>query len=267
MGQDSSGFSRINTSVPHPARRYNYWLGGKVHFAADRESGDAIARAFPIVVDLARANRAFLRRSVRFLAEAGVRQFLDVGTGLPAPDNTHEIAQRVAPESRVVYVDNDPIVLAHARALLTSETGTTAYIDADARDTGKILRQAAETLDFGKPVAVMLLMILQYIPDADDPGRIARELMEAVPSGSYLAHSDTALDVSADANVAASADRLNERMPTNQHLRTTEQLTAYYAGLELVEPGLVQLPRWRPGPDDPDPGLVLSAYCGVARKG
>ena len=198
---------------------------------------------------------------MRFLAEQGIDQFLDIGTGIPSAPNVHHVAQGI------VYVDNDPIVLTHARAPLTSETGTTAYIDADARDTGKILRQPAETLDFGKPVAVMLLMILQYIPDADDPGRIARELMEAVPSGSYLAHSDTALDVSADANVAASADRLNERMPTNQHLRTTEQLTAYYAGLELVEPGLVQLPRWRPGPDDPDPGLVLSAYCGVARKG
>ena len=160
----------------------------------------------------------------------------------------------------------DPIVLAHARALLTGEAGTTAYVDADARDTATILERAAGTLDFGKPIAVLFLMILQYIPDADEPGRIVRDIMDAVPAGSYLAHSDTALDVAADANVAASANRLNERMPTNQHLRTTSQLAGYYAGLDLVEPGLAQLPRWRPAADDPDPGLVLSAYCGVALK-
>jgi hypothetical protein len=153
----------------------------------------------------------------------------------------------------------------HARALLTSVTGTIAYIDADARDTKQILREAASTLDFSEPVAVMFLMILQYIPDADDPGGIVREIMGAMPSGSYLIHSDVARDVSADANVVASANRLNEKMPTNQHLRTTQQLAAYYSGLELVEPGMVQLPKWRPD-EGQDPSLVLSAYCGVARK-
>jgi len=257
----------FDTTVAHPARVYNYWLGGKDNFAADREAGDRALAAGAKIRPGVRANRAFLRRAVRYLAaEAGIRQFLDIGTGLPSAGNTHQVAQLVTPECHVVYVDNDPIVLAHARALLTSDTGTTAYIDADARDTRKILYEAADTLDFSKPVAVMFLMILQYIPDADDPWRIVREIMDATPSGSYLAHSDTALDVSADANVAASADRLNERMPTNQHLRTTQQLAAYYAGLEMVEPGLVQLPKWRPDDEDPDPSLILSAYCGLARK-
>lgn len=257
----------FDTTVAHPARVYDYWLGGKDNFAADREAGDRALAAGAKILPGVRANRAFLRRAVRYLAaEAGVRQFLDIGTGLPSAGNTYEVAHEVAPECRVVYVDNDPIVLAHARALLTSVTATVAYIEADARDTKKILTEAAHTLDFSQPVAVMFLMILQYIPDADNPGRIVCEIMDATPSGSYLAHSDAALDVSADANVAASADRLNERMPTNQHLRTTQQLTAYYAGLEMVEPGLVQLPRWRPDDNDQNPGLVLSAYCGVARK-
>jgi hypothetical protein len=257
----------FDTTVAHPARVYNYWLGGKDNFEPDRVAGDRAIAAGAKILPGVRANRAFLRRAVRFLAvEAGIRQFLDIGTGLPSAGNTHEIAHQVSPACRVVYVDNDPIVLAHARALLTSETGATAYIAADARDTGKILREAADTLDFSQPVAVLFLMILQYIPDADDPGRIVREIMDAVPSGSFLAHSDTALDVSADAHVAASTSQLNERMPTNQHLRTTQQLTGYYAGLEMVEPGLVQLPQWRPDAEDPDPGLVLSAYCAVARK-
>ncbi|GAA2605384.1 SAM-dependent methyltransferase [Paractinoplanes durhamensis] len=257
----------FDTTVAHPARVYNYWLGGKDNFEADRQAGERALAGGAKILPGVRANRAFLRRAVRYLAaEAGIRQFLDIGTGLPSAGNTHQIAQEVAPDSRVVYVDNDPIVLAHARALLTSQTGTTAYVDADARDTGRILAEAAGTLDFSQPVAVLFLMILQYIPDADEPARIVREIMDAVPSGSYLAHSDTALDISADANVAASAEGLNKRMPTNQHLRTTAQLAAYYTGLELVAPGLVQLPRWRPAVDDPDPSLVLSAYCGVARK-
>jgi hypothetical protein len=257
----------FDTTVAHPARVYNYWLGGKDNFAADREAGDRALAAGAKILPGVQANRAFLWRAVRYLAaEAGIRQFLDIGTGLPSAGNTHQVAHQVASECRVVYVDNDPIVLVHARALLTSVTGTIDYIDADARDTKKILHEAAHTLDFSEPVAVMFLMILQYIPDADDPWRIVHEIMDATPSGSYLAHSDAALDISADANVVAAADRLNERMPTNQHLRTTQQLAAYYAGLELVEPGLVQLPKWRPDDNVQDPGLVLSAYCGVARK-
>ncbi|MEV6345533.1 SAM-dependent methyltransferase [Actinoplanes sp. NPDC051851] len=256
----------FDTTVAHPARVYNYWLGGKDNFAADREAGERAVTAGAKILPGVRANRAFLRRAVRHLAgEAGIRQFLDIGTGLPSAGNTHQVAQEVAPESRVVYVDNDPIVLAHARALLTGEAGTTDYVDADARDTGKILEQASRTLDFDKPVAVLFLMILQYIPDADDPTGIVHDIMQAMPPGSYLAHSDTALDVSADANVVRSADKLNERMPTTQNLRTTTRLATYYAGLDLVEPGLVQLPQWRPD-EEVDPTLILSAYCGVARK-
>ena len=257
----------FDTTVAHPARVYDYWLGGKDNFAADREAGDRALSAGAKILPGVRANRAFLRRAVRYLAaEAGIRQFLDIGTGLPSAGNTHEVAREVAPECRVAYVDNDPIVLAHARALLTSASATIDYIQADVRDTKKILTEAARTLDFSEPVAVMFLMILQYIPDVDDPWRIVHEVMDATPSGSYLAHSDTARDVSADANVVVSVDRLNERMPTNLNLRTTPRLAAYYAGLEMVEPGLVQLPKWRPNDSDPDPGLVLSAYCGVARK-
>jgi hypothetical protein len=256
----------FDVTVAHPARVYNYWLGGKDNFAADREAGDRAVAAGAKILPGVRANRAFLRRAVRYLAaEAGIRQFLDIGTGLPSAGNTHQVAREVAPACRVVYVDNDPIVLVHARALLTSVDGTTAYVEADARDTATILREAAHTLDLGRPVAVMFLMILQYLSDADDPWRIVREVMDAMPSGSYLAHSDTALDVAADANVGAAAARLNEKMPTNQHLRTTGQLAAFYDGLEMVEPGLVQLPRWRPD-DDQAAGLELSAYCGVARK-
>jgi hypothetical protein len=256
----------FDVTVAHPARVYNYWLGGKDNFAADREAGDRALAAGAKILPGVRANRAFLRRAVRYLAaEAGIRQFLDVGTGLPSAGNTHQVAHEVAPECRVVYVDNDPIVLAHARALLTGVNGTTVYIDSDARDTGRILRQAAHALDLSQPVAVMFLMILQYVSDADDPWRIVREIMDAMPSGSYLVHSDTALDVTADVNVVAAADRLNEKMPTNQHLRTTQQLAEFYDGLEMVEPGLVQLPRWRPDGAD-QAGLVLSAYCGVARK-
>src|SRR5580698_3787432 len=183
----------INTNVAHSARVYNYWLGGKDNFAADRTLGDAIIKAVPSTVFGARANRAFLGRAVRYLAaEAGIRQFLDIGTGIPTADNTHEVAQAAAPDSRVLYVDNDPIVLAHARALLTSATGTTAYLDADVREPAEILAGAAATLDFGQPVAIMLIAIMHCVPDEDDPYTIVRRLIEAVPSGSYLVLSQPA---------------------------------------------------------------------------
>src|SRR6266545_4776486 len=182
---------RIDTSVPHPARRYNYWLGGKDNFAVDRASADQIAEAFPTVPTAAVENRRFLRRAVTFLAEAGVRQFLDLGTGLPTAENTHQVAQAIAPDARIVYVDNDPIVLTYARALLTSTPeGATAYVEADIRHTEKVLAAAAETLDFGKPVAVMALMIPQYIPDGDDPWGIVGRLLEPLAAGSYLTVSD-----------------------------------------------------------------------------
>src|SRR5215813_1623178 len=178
----------IDVSVAHVARVYDYWLGGKTNFASDRAAAQAASRAAPHVVEGVRGNRAFLARAVRYLAgQAGVRQFLDIGTGIPAANNTHEVAQDVARDCRVVYVDNDPIVLAHARALLTSEPeGATAYLDADLRNVAEIIRAAAGTLDFTEPVVVMLIGILHCIPDEDDPAGIIRQLMDAVPSGSYL---------------------------------------------------------------------------------
>ena len=258
----------IDTSVAHPARVYDYWLGGKDNYPADRAAGAAAAEANPNILIGVRANRSFLRRAVRYLAaDAGIRQFLDIGTGLPSANNTHEVAQAVASQSRIVYVDNDPIVLAHARALLTSTPdGATAYVNADARDPEKILRAAAETLDFSKPVAVMILMIMQYIPDSDNPHAIVARLREAVPSGSYLVASDTARDIDAE-TVAAATGRLNQRMAAAQLTpRPKAEIAAFFNGLEMVEPGLVPLNRWRPGPDDPVLKYDLPTYCGIGKK-
>jgi hypothetical protein len=259
--------AEIDAGLAHPARIYNYWLGGKDNFEADREAGDRAVDANPGILRGVRANRRFLRRAVLYLAgEAGLRQFLDIGTGLPAMDNTHEVAQAVAPDARVVYVDNDPIVLAHARALLTSTPeGHTAYIDADARDTAAVLDGAYRHLDFSQPVAIMALMVLQHIPDSDDPQRIVARLVEAMPPGSYLAMSDTASDIRPEM-VAESQRRLNARMAGRQTRRTRAQIQQYFTGLEMVPPGLVTLNRWRPEPDDPDPGEDIAAYCGIGRK-
>jgi trans-aconitate methyltransferase len=255
----------IDTSVAHQARVYNYWLGGKENFAADREVGDKAMQANPDLVVAARANRAFLGRAVRFLAaEAGIRQFLDIGTGIPSVNNTHEVAQGVAPESRVVYVDNDPIVLAHARALLTSAPeGQTAYLDADARDLDMVLARAAGTLDFSQPVAITLLMILQMI---EDPYALTSRLLRAVPPGSYLAISIPASDIQPEA-VAAVARRLNEGTPgATVTLRGHAEVTRFFDGLELLEPGVVPVNYWRPGPGGPDPAHELPAYAAVGRK-
>jgi hypothetical protein len=260
----------LDVSVAHPARVYNYLLGGKDNFAADRAAAEQMIAGGAKVLTGVRANRAFLGRAVRFLAgEAGIRQFLDIGTGLPSADNTHEVAQAVAPSSRIVYVDNDPIVLSHANALLKSApTGACQYIQADLRDPRSILDEAAKTLDFGQPVAVMILMTLQYVADADDPQRIVRTLVDAVPSGSYLAISDVAMDLAADANVAASADKLNEHLrATRQTIRSLEQIADFFSGLKMVDPGLVQLPHWRPDAGNgPAQNVTLSAYCGIGRK-
>jgi len=261
----TNGFS---TSVAHPARIWDYWLGGKDHYAADRAAGDHVLQVAPFVRDVAKADRAFLASAVRHLvADRGIRQFLDIGTGLPTADNTHEVAQRATPESRVVYVDNDPVVLAHARALLTSAPqGATAYIDADARDTGKIIAQAAATLDFGQPVAVMLLGVLLFIPDADDPWAVTAELMEAVPPGSYLAVSHGASDIQAG-DVAAAGSRYNEHSAVAMQLRTRADFTRFFDGLELAHPGVVPINHWQPGPR---PGTheegALPAYAALGRK-
>ena len=257
---------KIDTSVPHSARVWNYWLGGKDHYPVDRMVGDQVMEMFPDITRLARADRTFLGRAVGYLAgEAGIRQFLDIGTGLPTANNTHQVAQEIAPESRIVYVDNDPLVLVHARALLTSTPeGACDYIDADLRDTGKILNQAARTLDFTRPVALMMLGIVGQVPDSDQPGSIIKQLMTPMPSGSYLALSD---GVTTSETFTEAVRHYNENSANTYHLRSPEQITAFFDGLELVEPGVVELTRWRADATRfPDAGDEVPGMCGVARK-
>jgi hypothetical protein len=256
----------IDVSVAHPARVYDYWLGGTDNFAADRAAGDRVLAATPGLRYRVRANRAFLGRTVRYLAaEAGIRQFLDLGTGIPSADNTHEVAQRAAPDSRVVYVDNDPIVLRHAQALMRgAPEGVTTYIEADLRDPAPILRQATATLDFGQPVAVMLLGVLHLVSDSEDPWAIVARLMDAVPPGSYLVISHPALDIGE--GQAAAQRAYNQNVATAQTLRTRDEFARFFTGLELVEPGLVQVHQWRPNPEDSAPEGTVSAHGGVAAK-
>ena len=236
----------FDTSVAHVARVYDYWLGGKDNFAVDRAAGDQAIAAYPNIVFSVRANRAFLARTVRFLAsQAGIRQFLDIGTGIPSANNTHEVAQSVAPGTRVVYVDNDPTVLAHARALLTSgPAGVTDYIDADLRDTDVILEGAAATLDFSQPIAIMLMAIVHLIPDEDDPYGIVAKLVSAVPSGSYLAMSHIASDMTPA--ISDAGQRVSQFIHQQQTYRSHAEVLRFFDGLELVEPGLVRVPEWRP---------------------
>ncbi|MBO0836756.1 MAG: SAM-dependent methyltransferase, partial [Actinobacteria bacterium] len=229
-GADAPAF---DTSVAHVARVYNYWLGGKDNFAADRAAAEQAIAAFPDIVLSARANRAFLRRAVSYLVSAGIRQFLDIGTGIPSANNTHEVAQRLAPEARIVYVDNDPVVLAHARALLTSTPeGATDYIDSDLRNAGQIVAGAADTLDFDKPVAVMLMAILQHLSDADDPYTVVENLLARLPAGSYLALSHPASDIHA-AEMAEMAKRLNQMMAEKVTFRGESEVARFFSGLEL----------------------------------
>ena len=256
----------FDTSVAHMARVYDYWLGGKDNFAADRAAAEQAIAVNPGILRDVRANRAYLARAVRYLAaECGIRQFLDLGTGIPTASNTHEVAQSVAPECRVVYVDNDPVVLAHARALLTGEPeGATDYIDADLRNTAEILEAARRTLDFSQPVAVTLLAILHLIPDTADPYGIVGTLMDAVPPGSYLALSHPASDIR-PAAVAEMAKRVNARLgSTRGTMRDQTEVTRFFDGLELVRPGVVQPPQWRPV--DVVPEAEIAVWCGVARK-
>ena len=258
----------FDSSVAHPARIWDYFLGGKDNYAADRLAADHVLEAAPYVRDIARADRAFLAAVVDHLAaDLGIRQFLDIGTGLPAADNTHEVAQKAAPESRIVYVDNDPVVLAHARALLTSAPeGVTAYVNADVRDAGKILTLAARTLDFSQPVAVMLLGILLFIPDADDPWAITAQLMHALPPGSYLAITHGASDIRAESAATASS-RYNEHTPTALRLRTAAEFSRFFDGLELVAPGVVPINHWQPGPPpDAQKEEALPAYAALGRR-
>jgi hypothetical protein len=258
--------SRLDTGTAHIARVYDYWLGGKDNFTADRVAGDEALQAFPGLISSVRANRAFLARVVRYLAtQRGIRQFLDIGTGIPASSNTHEVAQSVVPQARVVYVDNDPMVLAHARALLSSgEQGATAYLDADLRDTGKILEAARRTLDFSKPVAVMLIAVLHLISDADDPAGIIAQLMEAVPAGSTLAISHVPNDMHMGA-MSDMSDRLNRLLSQPSTYRGQAQVTGFFTGLELVEPGVVPIQRWRPDTEE-EAAAVAAMWGGVAVK-
>ncbi len=257
----------IDTSVPHSARVWDYWLGGKDNFAADREVGDQILAAMPQLVVMARADREFLGRVVRHLVrDAGIRQFLDVGTGIPTANNTHEVAQEAAPECRIVYVDNDPIVLVHARALLTSTPeGATDYIEADVRDTKQIVASAAATLDFSQPIGVMLLGILEFIPDNDEAYAIVRRLMDAVPSGSYLAIAHSTNEVQRE-EMDEAARRWNESGATPIVLRDRAELTRFFDGLELLEPGVGSCSLWRPDADTSYADQEVPQFGAVARK-
>jgi S-adenosyl methyltransferase len=265
---DGIGPPPFDTSVAHQARMYDYLLGGKDHYEADRVAAEAGLKAWPDMAFGARANRAFLGRAVRYLAaEAGIRQFLDIGTGIPTAGNTHQVAQAIAPQSRVVYVDYDPIVLAHARALLvTGAAGATEYIDADLRDTGTILTQAAQLLDFSQPVAVTLLAILHAIPDSADPHAIVATLKDAVPAGSYLALSHMGADLLAADTQQGIMNAVNPAASQQQYFyRTGEQVARFFEGTDLVEPGLVRVEEWRP---DPGAGNTdrSALWCAVGRK-
>ncbi|WP_046470682.1 SAM-dependent methyltransferase [Allosalinactinospora lopnorensis] len=263
----SSGSDRppqLDTTVAHSSRIWNYWMGGKDYFPVDSEVGDQVCELFPEIVDLARTSRAFLVRAVTYLAgEAGVRQFLDIGTGMPTAYNTHEVAQAATPESRIVYVDNDPLVLAHARALLVgTPEGATDYIDADLREPDTILRQAARTLDFDQPIALMLMGILGHIPDGEVLP-IVRRLVDALPSGSYLSIYD-GTNTSDAYNEAVAYWNENGALP--YHLRSPEEIAARFDGLELVEPGVVPCPLWRPSSTEVGTPRGMDQYGGVARK-
>lgn len=266
-GPEQRPAEEIDTTVSHVARIWNYWLGGKDNYPVDRQVGDQILEMLPDVATLARASRAFLSRSVRFLAsEAGVRQFLDIGTGLPTVDNTHEVAQRIAPDSKIVYVDNDPLVLAHARALLTSTAeGETSYIHADLRAPETILKKAAETLDFDQPVALILMGIVEFITDDEAAYDIVSRLKRRLCSGSFLTLYDGTNVIHKEAS-----DQIVEVWNNSGNaplaLRTPEQIGRFFDGMEILEPGVVSVSRWRPeatpwgAPDEVD------AFGAVGRK-
>ncbi|MEO3751999.1 SAM-dependent methyltransferase [Streptomyces sp. B6B3] len=258
----------IDTSVPHSARVWNYWLGGRDNYEVDRLAGDRYRAAYPGVVDVARACRGFLARSVRHLAgPVGIRQFLDIGAGLPAPDNVHEIAQRIAPESRVVYVDNDPLVLAHARALLVSgPKGAADYVAADLRDPEKILVAARTTLDLTRPVGLLLNGVLGHIGDDEEARSIVRRLLDGLPSGSHLAVND-GTKVVHPRESAEGVRGYNATGAVPYRLRDPEQIAGFLDGLDLVPPGVVSCSRWHP--EAPREGASIpevDAFCGVGRK-
>jgi hypothetical protein len=264
---DGSAGTAIDTTVPHSARVWNYWLGGKDNYKIDRMVAEEFAGTFPGIVEIARQVRLFLFRAIRYLVvEAGLRQFLDIGTGLPTANNTHEIAQGMVPQARIVYVDNDPLVLVHARALLTSSPeGVTDYVQADLRDPDRILQEAAKTLDFTQPIGLIMLAILGHLPDSDDPHGIVSRLLAALPSGSYLALSEDT-DTHAANNEATRIYNQNPNSASRYHLRSPEQIGRFFDGLELVEPGVVSTSQWRPEPSHRGEAIEISHYAGVGRK-
>ncbi len=265
MASGERATDSLDTSVAHIARVYDYLLGGKDNFEADRAAGDAMLQAYPDIAHAMRSNRQFLARSVRHLAgDEGIRQFLDIGTGIPTANNTHEVAQSIAPDCRVVYVDRDPVVLIHARALLTSAPGgVTDYIEADLRDPDTILAHAATVLDFSQPVALLLVAILHFVPDEDHPHEVVTTLLDALPSGSLLALSHPGSDVDADAPEAAR--RFNDRAAEQVTLRSRDEVMRFFDGLDMVEPGLVQVQDWRPT-TPPLAASSTSVWAGVGRK-
>ncbi|WP_433060416.1 SAM-dependent methyltransferase [Dactylosporangium sp. CS-033363] len=273
VGDEQAGWSdRIDTTTAHPARRYNYWLGGKDNFAADRDSGEQIARVYPAIRTTALENRYFLQRAVQYLAgEANIRQFLDIGTGIPTANNTHEVAQGIAPDSRIVYVDNDPIVLTHARALLTSTPeGATAYIDADLRDPAGILADESlrKTIDLNQPVALMLIAIVHFLFDEHKPYEIVRSLIDNLPSGSYVVMTHGTADLNDPAaRDYALAEIKAGRLKVDAMPRSKDEIAQFFTGLEILEPGIVPVTAWRnPIPEEDRPPLVDTAMYGVVAR-
>jgi hypothetical protein len=258
--------AQIDTSVPNVARVWNYLVGGRDNFEADRKAVRQLIATAPVMEYVGVASRAFLRRAVTYLAgEAEMRQFLDIGTGIPAAGNTHEVAQDLAPESKVVYVDNDPVVLSHARAMLRSAPGgVTSYIDADARNPGRILEEARATLSLDKPVAVILIDILNFIPDGDEVRSILSVLMDALVSGSYVVIMQPASDI--DEELHAAERRWNQVSDTPVALRDRAEVTTWFEGLDLVDPGIVTVTDWRPEAGDQDFGMPMPLYGAVAVK-
>lgn len=257
----------FDPTVAHPARVYDYWLGGKDNFEADRIAGEQAIDAYPAICGSARANRAFLARAVSYLAaQRGIRQYLDIGAGLPSAPNTHEVAQSIAPRARVVYVDNDPMVVCHARALLAgSPPGITAHLDADLRDTGTTLARAAEVLDFTKPFAVMLLAVLEYIPGLDEIHQILGKLVAAMPPGSFLVISHAASDIS-PTRMAEMTRRLNGHLGGASYAgRPRDVVAGFFDGLDLVDPGVVKVAQWHPQ-SQIQSARPASHWAGVALK-
>ena len=265
---DGSAGTAIDTTVPHSARVWNYWLGGKDNYAVDRAAGEELAATFPGITDIARQVRLFLSRAIRYLVvEGGVRQFLDIGTGLPTANNTHEIAQRMVPQARIVYVDNDPLVLVHARALLiSSPEGVTDYVEADLHDPDRILREAAMTLDFTQPIGLIMLAILGHVPDSDHPHGIVSRLLGGLPSGSYLALSDDTDTDAANNEATRIYNNQNPNSASHYHLRSPEQIARFFDGLELVAPGVVSTSQWRPESSTWAEPVEISHRAGVGRK-